>query len=200
MPNALYVPEWMLIENDCIRGIIERQIMLKMAANATNMLTPPPPPKRTCQVLSPRLPSLIGWVALLPWHLVAKATRSLAPIHNPWSGLALVDDIIIAHQSALLSQRVSLCTLVPGCQPAVSSQHKRGYMEGFRCSSSTIRPQECRARSHDSTICLMIKHRRIYYEINKFLLNCDSQGGVGVREWLRLRCWAHQSCTGVLVR
>lgn len=49
----------------------------------------------SCHKLIPQLPLwctcqaslcallLIGWVALLPWHLVATATRSLAPIHHP---------------------------------------------------------------------------------------------------------------------
>jgi len=77
-----------------------------MVANAPNML----PPFRVHLPCSIAVPPLVDWLS----GIVALASGCYGhpqPGTDPplWSGLALVDDIIIAHQSALLLQWVSLC-------------------------------------------------------------------------------------------
>lgn len=100
----------MQIVNECVRGIIMRTIILAIVAKAANMLTPHHLPNCTCQVMSLCLP-IIDWLS----GIIALASGCQGhpqpgtdPL--PWSGLALVDDIITAYQSALLLQWTGGCT------------------------------------------------------------------------------------------
>lgn len=71
-------------------------------------LIPQLPPRCTCQAsLCPLL--LIGWVALLPWHLVATATQSLAPIHHPDQDWHLMTSSLPIRQACCYYECPSVC-------------------------------------------------------------------------------------------
>lgn len=86
-------------------------IMSKMDTHAhTHMLTPQFPVQFTWQAALCLL-TLIGWVALLPWHLVATATRSLALIHHPDQDWHLMTSSLPISQACCFYECPSVCHL-----------------------------------------------------------------------------------------
>lgn len=95
-------------DNLCCKVVLKKTQNFDFIWCSCHKLIPQLPLRCTCQAsLCPLL--LIGWVALLPWHLVATATRSLAPIHHPDQDWHLMTSSLPIRQACCYYECPSVC-------------------------------------------------------------------------------------------